>query len=208
MRLHVLVEGASEAAFLKGWFPRLLPRHALRVIVHEGKGRLPRKPKDQPDPMRRGLLDQLPAKLRAYGRTLNAETDRVVVLIDADDEDCRALKRRLLKLLQQCDPKPTVVFRIAVEETEAFYLGDQAAIRQAFPRAKPHEMRTYVQDSVCGTWERFREVIGAEIEDKVGWAEQIAPYLSTQPGGRGANKSPSFHHLRRALLRLAGEPAA
>lgn len=38
-----------------------------------------------------------------------------------------------------------VLFRIAVEETEAFYLGDQPAIRKAFPKAKLRRMKSYVQ---------------------------------------------------------------
>ena len=207
MRLHVLVEGPSEAAFLRGWFPRFLPRHALTVIQHRGKGRLPGEPSSRPDPRREGLLDQLPAKLRAYGRVLDPATDRILVFLDLDDDDCGELKERLLRTLEDCDPRPFVLFRIAIEETEAFYLGDPQAIKKAFPQANLRKLRSYVQDSICGTWEIFRDIVGARGEDKVRWAELMAPHLGVEWRGRAANPSPSFRQFCLALRRLAGEPA-
>lgn len=206
MRLHILVEGPSEAAFLRRWFPRFLPQHALTVIQHRGKGRLSAQPDLKPDSKREGLLDQLPAKLRAYGRTLDPSTDRLLVFLDLDDDSCLDLKKRLLAVLEACDPKPTVLFRIAIEELEAFYLGDPAAIRRAYPQAKPQRMRHYAQDSVCGTWEVFRDVIGATWEDKVEWAERMGLHLGTSWHGGDANRSPSFQQFCQGLLRLAGEP--
>src|SRR5437899_11225286 len=116
MRLHILVEGRAEEVFLTEWLPRFLPAHPFIIISHQGKGRLSANPKKKPDPKQRGLLDQLPAKLRAFGKTLNADTDRVVVLVDLDDQDCHDLKKRLKLLLKHCDPAPTVLFRIAIEE--------------------------------------------------------------------------------------------
>lgn len=206
MRLHILVEGPADAALLRGWFPRLLPQHALSIILHRGKGRLPGDPSRAIDPKREGLLDQLPAKLRAYGRALNPATDRVLVFLDLDDGDCLDLKQRLLAVLESCDPRPTVLFRIAIEETEAFYLGDPEAIRRAFPQARLHKMRDYIQDSICGTWELFMDVIGAKVEDKVDWAEKMAPHLGTAWRGARANRSPSFCQFCKGLLQLAGEP--
>ena len=167
MRLHILVEGRAEEAFLTKWLPRLLPGHSFIVLPHQGKGRLSAAPKKKPDPRQRGLLDQLPAKLRAFGKTLNSDTDRVVVLVDLDDQDCLDLKKRLKKLLKDCHPAPTVLFRIAIEETEAFFLGDAGAVKKAFPQAKTGKIQRYQQDSICGTWEFLRDVIGdpADSED-------------------------------------------
>jgi|CXWL01.1.fsa_nt_gi hypothetical protein len=209
MRLHVLVEGASEEALLQVWLRRFLPpAHSFEVIRHRGKGRLSRTPPAVPDIRREGLLDQLPAKLRAYGQRLDPATDRVLVLLDADDDPCKELKDRLLDLLATCQPRPVALFRLAVEETEAFYLGDQTAIRAAFPQAKLSRMKAYQQDSVCGTWELFQKVVGESFEGKVEWATRMAPHLRTQWQGKQANTSPSFRHLCSALLRLAGEPTA
>jgi hypothetical protein len=206
VRLHVLVEGPSEEALAQGWLPRLLPRHAFTVIRHRGKGKLPGDALKVPDIRREGLLDQLPQKLRAYGRSLDPATDRVVVLVDLDDDDCRDLKRRLVALLDHCDPQLVVLFRIAIEETEAFYLGDPGAIREAFPEAKTRRMKDYEPDSICGTWELFQRVVDARSEDKVGWAERMAPHLGTEWSGKGANRSPSFQQLCKGLLRITGEP--
>ncbi len=99
-----------------------------------------------------------------------------------------------------------MLFRIAIEETEAFYLGDPQAIKKAFPQANLRKLRNYVQDSVCGTWEVFREVVRAQSEDKVRWAERMACHLGIEWRGRGANPSPSFQQFCKGLRKLAGEP--
>lgn len=200
MRLHILVEGTSEEALLKAWLPRFLPSgHTYKIICHQGKGKLPKNPSEKTN---RGLLDQLPAKLRAFGKSFNSDTDRVLVLVDLDNEDCLDLKKRMTELLTYCDPSPTVLFRIAIEETEAFYLGDLTAIKKAFPKAKTNKANSYVQDSICGTWELFRDIIGEESENKVRWAKQIGPHLGIECK---TNRSASFRHFCKALLRLAGE---
>jgi hypothetical protein len=151
-------------------------------------------------------LDRLPATLRAYGRALNPAAERVLVLVDLDADRCMDLKGRMTALLDLCDPAPAVLFRIAIEETEAFYLGDPAAIRRAFPQARLNKMRDYVQDNVCGTWELFRDVIGAQSEDKVEWAARMGEQLGTDWRGTQANRSPSFRQFCIALRKLAGEP--
>jgi hypothetical protein len=206
MRIQILVEGLSEKAFLEAWIPRFLPpQHSFKIIPHRGKGRVPRDPSKKPDPKRQGLLDQLPAKLRAYGKELRPETDRIIVLVDLDHDDCLDLKIRMVELLNYCNPPPVALFRIAIEETEAFYLGDKAAIRSAYPRAKLSRMDPYVQDSICGTWELFREVIGETSEDKVEWARNIGAHLTTEWKGSRANNSNSFRQFCEGLLKLVGE---
>ncbi|MCI0512951.1 DUF4276 family protein [candidate division KSB1 bacterium] len=202
MRIHVLVEGLSEKAFLELWLPRFLPHHAFKIIPHRGKGKIPGDPTQTPDPKRQGLLDQLPAKLRAYGRELRSETDRILVLVDLDHDHCYELKNRLVNLLNYCDPPPLALFRIAIEEFEAFYLGDRTAIRTTFPKSKLSKMDTYVQDSICSTWELFRDVIGATGEDKPAWARLLGPHLTTKWKG---NISNSFQQFCKGLLQLAGE---
>lgn len=206
MRLHFFVEGPSEKAFLELWLPRFLPpQHSFKLIPHRGKGKIPGDPSRKPDPKRQGLLDQLPAKLRAYGRELKSDTDRIVVLVDLDHDDCRLLKSHIVDLLNLCSPPPVALFRIAIEEIEAFYLGDKSAIRNAFPRCKLSKMESYIQDSICNTWELFRDVIGETNEDKVEWARLIGPHLTTQWRGAQANNSDSFRQFCKGILQLAGE---
>ena len=208
MRLHILVEGSAEESFLNEWMPRFLPsHHTFTTIVHRGKGKLSEVA--EVDPKRQGLLDQLPAKLRAYSKCLNSDTDRVLVLIDADDEPCKELKARLMRCHGRNAPNLTALFRIAIEETEAFFLGDRKAIKRAFPKAKLHKLDHYVQDSVVGTWELFREVIGyrPDFEDKPGWASLMGHEMSTDHE-TDANKSPSFKQFCRGILMLCGEATA
>ena len=166
MIIHVLVEGISEATLLGPWLKRFQPGHIHRIVPHQGKGTLPLRPEEPSDPKHRGLLDQLPAKLRAYGRSLDPATDRVLALVDADDDDCKALKASMLSVWRGCNPRPEAMFRIAVEETEAFYLGDRRAIRAAFRTCRRTPYDSYVQDSVCGTWEVFQAVIGWRYEPR------------------------------------------
>lgn len=46
-------------------------------------------------------------------------------------------------------------FCIAIEEMEAWLLGDEKAIEEAYPQAKMPLLRKYVHDSIVGTWEIF-----------------------------------------------------
>jgi hypothetical protein len=206
VHLHILVEGSSEKALLDGWLPRFLPGVGASIIVHRGKGRIPFNPAGQPDMRKHGLLDQLPAKLRAYSNTLDASSNAVVVLLDADDDNCVALKQQLTALARTLDIAIPVAFCIAVEETEAFYLGDWNAIKAAFPNASTSDYRAYRQDSICGTWERFSDLVEARMTDKVGWATTMGRHLSAS--WPPTNRSQSFQYLCRQLRRLAGPDAS
>lgn len=96
MRLHFLVEGPSEKELLNGLLPRLIPGHKFEIYPHQGKGKLSNDFNSAPNRMHRGVLDQLPAILRAWGKSFSPETDRVVVLVDLDNDDCRWLLDQLL----------------------------------------------------------------------------------------------------------------
>ncbi len=208
MRLHILVEGPSEEAFLKNWLPRFLgPSHTFRVIVHQGKGKLPKNLESEPDRKHRGLLDQLPVKLRAYGKQLKPDTDRVVVLVDLDTDHCVDLLAQLNIVLSTCNPPPYVIFRIAIEETEAFFLGDSSAIKRAYPSAKIAKLKKHAFDSICGTWEKLQEIIndGLDSPDKVAWASSIGQHLGVKFKGKSANKSMSFVKFCEGLKRACGD---
>lgn len=196
MIVHALVEGPSEKAFLEPWAKRLLKDHELKAYPHQGKGKLDL---DNGDPRKRGLLDQLPAKLRAFGKSLDANSDRVLVLVDADSDDVAKLKSQFDELVQRMDPKPVVIFRLAIEELEAFYLADQKALRLAFPNYDQTMARGYVPDSICGTWELFGNVIGDPGGNKVQWAKAMANVLTTRPE---QSRSPSFRELCAGLREL------
>ncbi len=203
MTIHVLVEGPSERALLERWAPRLLQDQVVKVHPHQGKGRLPKDSGRPPLPRHRGLLDQLPAKLRGFATSLNVDADRVVVLVDADDEDVPSLYEDISEVVRRVSKALRVVVAIAVEETEAFYLGDLRALKAGFPNADMKQARAYVPDSICGTWELFGRIVGDGGGDKVAWAETIGPLLTTN---ERVSRSPSFRKLLMALNELSPEP--
>lgn len=184
--------------------------HSWEVRPYRGLGRLPEDLRSAPDPAKRLLLDRLPALLRAYGKSLD-ESSAVVVVVDCDDRDCLAFKRELLGVLDACAPRPNALFRIAVEESEAWLLGDRPAVKAAYPNAKDAVLDGYEQDGICGTWELLADAVrpgGAGRLRKAGWpapgqakcewAARIAPRMN--PDG---NRSPSFQAFRDGVRRLA-----
>ncbi|MCU0863425.1 MAG: DUF4276 family protein [Planctomycetes bacterium] len=201
MRIHVLVEGKSEEILISKWGPRALPNHQVVPHAHQGKGDIPANPASKPDPRKRGLLDLLPATLRAYAK---ADDVAVLVLVDADKENCVDLKQRLLKLAERVHPRPSrLLFRIAVEETEAFYLGDVAGLKAAYPQADIRKAKKYRPDSVCNTAELFGEIVQDGGLNKVAWAEAMADTLTTKKQG---SRSPSFRALLGAFEKLVADP--
>ena len=129
-----------------------------------------------------------------------------------DEKDCREFKQELLGVFNACILAPAVLFRIAIEEMEAWLLGDRDAILAAYPNAKVNILDSYIQDAICGTWELLADAIyprgAAELErkgypiigaEKCRWAENIAPHIDVD-----GNQSPSFRVFRDGLRRLAG----
>ena len=200
MTIHVLVEGPSERAFLERWSPRALRDQAVKVHPHQGKGQLPADPSAKPDPKHRGLLDQLPAKLRAFASTSGAESLRVVVLVDADDEDPESLAEAISTVAESVSPNLEVLVRLAIEETEAFYLGDLAALEKAYPDADMKRARKYQPDSVVGTWELFGAIVNDGGGNKVAWAESMGSLVTTQAA---RSRSPSFKAFVTGLRSFA-----
>jgi hypothetical protein len=201
MLVHVLVEGPSDKVLIEGWAPRAFSGHQFRVHIHQGKGQLRKLSDAKAGPGRgRGLLDLLPSTLRGFA---SSPDQAVLVLLDADDDNCFELKKALVEVHQAVAPELPVVFRIAVEETEAYYLGDLAGFKKAFPDADLELARDYVPDSICGTAERVAAVLGEDTLRKVDWAEAMAPYLTTSPE---KSRSPSFKALIAGIDKLVNPP--
>jgi hypothetical protein len=203
MTLHILVEGPSERAFFDRWLLRFLPNRDVWVHPHQGKGSLPADLNGRPDNKRRGLLDQLPATLR--GLAGSPEVDGVLVMLDADSDDPLTLKANIVAVAQSCAPALRVGVSVAVEETEAFYLGDLRALQRAYPHADHQAARAYVPDSICGTWELFGQIIGDDGGNKVAWAEAMGPCVTAV---LGQSRSPSFQRMAREINSLATAPTA
>lgn len=200
MTIHVLVEGPSERTLIEPWSARLLAGERVTVHPHQGKGRLPADLNAAPRRTGRGLLDQLPATLRGYSEALDPQSDGVVVLLDADDDNPDDLKASIEAAVSAVAPNLRVHVLVAVEETEAFYLGDLRGLKRAFPGADMKAAQRYEPDSICGTWELFGKIVGDGGGNKVAWASSMAPNLTIQAK---ESRSPSFKTLVAALLELS-----
>ena len=212
MHIEVLVEDSSGEKLLAQLLPLILGAqgapHTWRLKAYKGIGRIPPGLTAKADPAKRILLDQLPRLLQGYGRTPGI--DAVVVVLDTDRRDCKEFLKELRAVAQRCKPAPRTLFRLAIEEMEAWYLGDRAGLMQAYPRAKREVLDRYVQDSVCNTWELMADAVrvgGAAAIKKAGWplpgqikhewAEKMGPFMRIDQ-----NVSPSFGKFRDGLLRL------
>jgi hypothetical protein len=182
---EVLVEGGSDVPTVRELFERkfgLQEKIHFRIHPHKGRGRLPDNILAEADPKRPTLLDQLPAKLRGFSY-LGRESC-VVILVDADDTPPKQLLGELKAMLRRLPRKPeNVVIRLAVEETESWFLADLGAVQKAFPKAKLQKLRNIPPDAIVGAWEMLADAIGIKRDevtgrDKYGWAEKIAPYLN------------------------------
>lgn len=191
MHIEVQVEEPSAEEVLKELLPKIIgDRASFRIINYRGK---------------HNLLKQLPSRFRAYAaRIERGEELKLAVLVDRDDDDCHALKERLERtaigvgLTTKAAPASTgdfvVVNRLAIEELEAWFIGDAEAVRAAFPRVGRFEAQApfRIPDGVHGTWEALhrlleRHGIYGGFYPKIDAARRIAPYMRVS-----TNRSESF----------------
>jgi hypothetical protein len=213
MHIEILVEDSSGKALLESLVPKILGAwnnpHTWSIHFYKGIGRIPTGLTTRGDPAKRILLEQLPRVLQGYGNTPGI--DAVVVVLDSDRRNCVDFLRELRAVVATCRPAPNTLFRLAIEEIEAWYLGDRAALVVAYPNAKVRVLDSYAQDSVCGTWEVLADAVypgGSVAIKKAGWplpgqvkhdwAVNVGPHLNIEH-----NASPSFRKFRDGLRRIS-----
>ncbi len=149
--------------------------------------------------------------MKGYGKSL-VGYGAVVVVVDNDSRICRDFKQELNAVLSQCHPAPQAAFCIAIEEIEAWLLGDIDAVIRAYPSAKRNVLDAYNQDSICNTWEVLADALCLERAAglrrigypeigirKSEWAEKIAPLVEID-----RNNSSSFKYFVRKVKEMAG----
>lgn len=217
MHFEILVEDQSGKKALDILVPKIIgAEHTFNVHPYKGIGRIPKNLRSGADASKRILLDNLPRLMRGYGKTFSGYPDdytaAVVVVCDLDDKCLKAFREELFEVLDCAVPRPKAQFCIAIEEGEAWFLGDIPAIKAAYPSAKDSVLKGYVNDSICGTWETLAEAIspgGAQAllkkgwqaigAEKSNWAEELSPRMDI-----GKNNSPSFCYFRMKMRELAG----
>jgi hypothetical protein len=213
MHVEVLVEDVSGKRALEILIPKMVGGDCtFRIHSYKGIGHIPKDLRNEPDPTKRMLLANLPRLLKGYGMTF-AQTGFeaiVIVVCDLDDRKRSVFLKELNGILETCNPPPMTRFCLAIEEGEAWFLGDSAAVIAAYPKAKADILNAYVQDSICGTWETLANAVHpgglkalskkgyrAIGEEKSRWAKEIAPRMDVEN-----NRSLSFSYFRDELRSL------
>ena len=174
MHIEILVEDSSGEKLLGLLLPRIIGEygdpHTWRIHAYKGIGRIPIGLRVKDDPANRILLNQLPKLLRGYSKSKGI--DAVVVVLDVDKRDCQAFLKELKSVAIECNSLSNTLFRLAIEEMEAWYFGDRNALLCAYPHANRDVLDRYVQDSQCDTWERLADAVypgGSSAIKKIGW---------------------------------------
>ncbi|MEU4247498.1 DUF4276 family protein [Amycolatopsis sp. NPDC026612] len=193
--LEVLVEEPSAEEALKTLLPKIVPDVAFRIVPFNGKG---------------DLLRKLPVRLRDYAYYWAETGLRIVVLLDRDDDDCVELKSRLVEIAHEAGlPGEVTLFRIVIEELEAWFLGDVPALHAAYPKVPPslgNQTKFRDPENVAGgAWEGLEHALQKHGYHKKGLqkvraATDIAPHMDIEN-----NRSKSFQVFRDGLRRLVKE---
>ena len=128
MHVEFFLEEPSTQETLKAILPKILSNDVtFDFLVFEGKD---------------DLLNNLSARLMGY-RWIPDDW-RLIVLIDEDRKDCHELKAKLEQAAHEAgfvtkssagpNEDFQVVSRLAIEELEAWFFGDVAALHTAYPR--------------------------------------------------------------------------
>ncbi len=204
MHIEFLLEEPSAEAALQILLPKMLgDKVTFKIHAYRSKGE---------------LLGSLPARLRGYARWIPHEW-RIVVLVDEDRQDCHELKERLneaaqfaglvVKSIPSLDGSFQVINRIAIEELEAWFFGDVAALCVAYPGV-PSTLgsRAGFRDSDAirgGTWEALERVLQRAGYHRGGLAKISAARDIAQRMDPERNRSKSFAVFRDVLLQCRAE---
>lgn len=211
MYFSFLIEDKSSGILIEALMKKLVAEHPDVIYACKSfKGIGGFTPKNKTKETRTGkLLNDLATYLRGFNSSLRGIPAAVVVVVDNDDRDTEIFYQELQQLAGENDISVDHIFSIAVEEVEAWILGDREAIQQAYPHVRMQVLKNYVQDSICGTWEvladavypgglkRFKKECPTYMEvglQKAEWAKEIGRYMIPK-----RNQSPSFQQFFQAL---------
>lgn len=160
------------------------------------------------------LLARLPSRLQGYASWL-PETSRIVVLVDRDDEDCRKLEARLEQMARAAGMKTrsqtnrgqySIVYRVVIEELEAWFFGDWEAVRMAYPKVNatvPSQAKYRNPDAIKGgTWEALERILQAAGYFKTGLRKLELARTIAEHMDPARNTSHSFQVFCSALREM------
>ena len=171
---------------LDDWLPRIFPgwvdgQH-FQCVPHEGKSDLDRS---------------IPRKLTAW----RIPGDRFVIVRDNDNADCIELKARLRTLCAR-NGHPNTLIRLVCQELESWYLGDLAALAEAFDQPKADTAAHRKRFTLPDTWEKPSVEVKRLVPafQKNSGARTMAQHLDPEN-----NRSKSLQTFVTGVRRLAAE---
>lgn len=145
--IEILVEDDSGGILAKQIMDKYVAdKDNIIYKIHsfKGIGKIPRKIKGMSQVKSKRLLTDLPMYLRGMSLSL---------------ENMPGKKAIFVRMYEELQISVQVSFCIAVEEMEAWLLGDCEALLKAYPMAKRQLLQKYVQDSIIGTWECLADIV-------------------------------------------------
>jgi hypothetical protein len=138
---------------------------------------------------------------------------RIVVLVDRDNDNCAELKAQLERLASDAGlftksstdrhGRFQVLNRIAIEELEAWFIGDTEALKCAFSslRGEPFP-KSFNHPDNSGTWEHLHRFLRSKgiyrsCYPKIEAARKIAPHMELS-----RNRSRSFRQFCQGVEAL------
>ncbi|MBU1239203.1 DUF4276 family protein [Myxococcota bacterium] len=180
--MAVFLEERSAQALLEGLLPKILPPDVhTTFVVFEGK---------------QDLEKQLVRKMRGW----RVPDTCFVVLRDQDSGDCSVIKKRLQELCGEAK-RPGALIRIACRELESWYLGDLAAVEQAFDLngiAKKQGTKKFRNPDSLGSPSKELIVLTKHKYQKIAGSRTLGPLLSLD----GQNQSVSFNIFLAGITRV------
>lgn len=213
MHFQFLIEDQSTAALID-----LIMKNVIRnpnsdsfdCIPFHGIGGITKK--NSVKEMRTGkLLNDLAGYMRGFQRSLEGIPAVLFVVLDLDDNNYDWFVKELEGVAALNNITMDHVFCLAVEEVEAWLLGDELAIKAAYPKYRKSVLSSYIQDSICGTWEKLADVVfkggvkGIKNQKlnwrdvgklKTEWALNIGKHMNYEN-----NRSPSFQNFMNNVVK-------
>lgn len=160
---------------------------------------------------KKSLLKKLPERFSGY-RSWISEQNLIIVVVDRDRDNCIHLKKQIQDAatrvgLTSCSVSRStsgqVLTIIAIEELEAWFIGDVPALRAAYdriPKSLENRRKFREPDAITGgTAEALERLLkeygyhrGGLAKGKL--AETVAPHMSLSN-----NRSPSFKYFVESL---------
>jgi len=180
MNLVFLLEEKSMEEVLSILIPKVVPKNwNIIYLSHQGKS---------------DLKISIPRKLRGWNRP----NTKFVILIDQDRKNCVELKKELVELVSSANRSDTMI-RIVCTELESWFLGDLAAVRQAYKNVNKkfrQDGKKYREpDKLTNAKDELRSIVPT-YQPCLG-ARSIASHLNIDD-----NKSKSFNVFIKGIKNM------